>query len=189
MTGAKSLENTRVCGGTTKQGTACQRPAGWGTNHPGEGHCKLHGGASVGRGRPMIHGRYSVKARAAFSEKYNRFMEDPEPGNLLSEVALLRALLQDFLDRLGKKEPSEADSVHIMNFVGAIGKEIERFARIMNQTALTEVEVMYLIARFTDIAGRYIQDPAQRAAFAEELQGIAMPQPRNFALMEGEQDL
>lgn len=39
------------CGGTKKQdnpdGTeTCKRPAGWGTDHPGFGRCKLHGGSS-----------------------------------------------------------------------------------------------------------------------------------------------
>lgn len=32
------------CGRTTRSGTPCGRGAGWGTNHPGEGACKLHGG-------------------------------------------------------------------------------------------------------------------------------------------------
>lgn len=34
----------RVCGGKTRAGGACGRPAGWGTGHPGVGRCKLHGG-------------------------------------------------------------------------------------------------------------------------------------------------
>lgn len=32
------------CGGPTKKGTPCKRPAGWGTEHVGFGHCKLHFG-------------------------------------------------------------------------------------------------------------------------------------------------
>ena len=36
-----------VCGAKKKQGPGdCQRPAGWGTDHPGSGRCKLHGGSS-----------------------------------------------------------------------------------------------------------------------------------------------
>ena len=38
----------KICGAKTKRGTPCKRPAGWGTNHVGEGRCKLHGGASTG---------------------------------------------------------------------------------------------------------------------------------------------
>lgn len=37
-----------TCGATRKQDPTktCTRPAGWGTVHPGTGHCKLHGGSS-----------------------------------------------------------------------------------------------------------------------------------------------
>lgn len=35
-----------VCGARRRStGTACQRPAGWGTTHAGWGSCKLHGGS------------------------------------------------------------------------------------------------------------------------------------------------
>lgn len=36
----------RVCGAkrTKRGGDPCQRPAGWNTNHPGYGTCRLHGG-------------------------------------------------------------------------------------------------------------------------------------------------
>jgi len=40
------------CGGRTHQEDKhpCHRPAGWGTDHPGTGKCKLHGGCA--RGKP-----------------------------------------------------------------------------------------------------------------------------------------
>lgn len=34
------------CGGNSRAGNPCQRPAGWGTPHPGVGCCKLHGGST-----------------------------------------------------------------------------------------------------------------------------------------------
>jgi len=38
--------DSRFCGARKKQGEGiCQRPAGWGTPHPGTGCCKLHGGS------------------------------------------------------------------------------------------------------------------------------------------------
>jgi hypothetical protein len=35
-----------ICGATTRRGTQCERPAGWGTDHPGTGTCKLHLGCT-----------------------------------------------------------------------------------------------------------------------------------------------
>jgi len=36
-----------TCNATTRDGDPCQLPAGWGTDHVGEGRCKLHGGSTV----------------------------------------------------------------------------------------------------------------------------------------------
>lgn len=36
------------CGAETRSGDPCKHPAGWGTDHRGEGRCKHHGGASSG---------------------------------------------------------------------------------------------------------------------------------------------
>jgi len=44
-----------LCGAKTRAGTPCRRPAGWGTDHVGEGRCKLHGGRSL---RAFLHPRY-----------------------------------------------------------------------------------------------------------------------------------
>ena len=44
-----------LCGAKTCAGTPCRRPAGWGTDHVGEGRCKLHGGRSL---RGFLHPRY-----------------------------------------------------------------------------------------------------------------------------------
>lgn len=39
------VHDKRLCGGPKRQGEGtCARPAGWGTEHVGEGRCKLHGG-------------------------------------------------------------------------------------------------------------------------------------------------
>lgn len=34
------------CGGKTRAGNPCVHPAGWGTDHPGVGYCKNHGGST-----------------------------------------------------------------------------------------------------------------------------------------------
>src|SRR5260221_537926 len=49
MTGAENKpgHGKRFCDAKKRQGEGtCHRPAGWGTEHPGTGRCKLHGGST-----------------------------------------------------------------------------------------------------------------------------------------------
>lgn len=55
---------TDYCGATKRDGSGdtCTLPAGWGTDHVGEGNCKLHGGAArkTGKDNPNFkHGLFS----------------------------------------------------------------------------------------------------------------------------------
>jgi len=52
---------TETCDATNRDGDPCGLPAGWGTDHVGEGRCKLHGGASAtGEDNPAFkHGLFS----------------------------------------------------------------------------------------------------------------------------------
>lgn len=82
------------CGAKTRSGGTCKHPAGFKTDHLGEGRCWLHGGRS-----PIKHGRYSKITRPRIKELLEAFETDPDPLNLRSEVALLRALIVDFVER------------------------------------------------------------------------------------------
>jgi hypothetical protein len=84
----------KPCGATTRAGNACKKQAGWGTDHIGEGKCRLHGGAT-----PIRHGRYSKITRPRLRELLDQYENDPAPLDLLPEVQLLRALLTDWVER------------------------------------------------------------------------------------------
>lgn len=152
-----------VCGAKTRSGTPCKLRAGWGTQHFGSGRCKLHGGNA---GRPIIHGRYSLFHRQSLAEKAQRFLSDDNPSSLIEELALTRALLQEYLDRFpeGQILPYQ-DIERILAMVETIGRMVERISRILNATTLTQAEVMYLQKRFADLMVRYIEDSSQRTAF------------------------
>ncbi len=85
-----------VCGAKhNKRPGTCQRPAGWGTDHPGEGRCKLHGGTAQ---KPSA--RYTVvNASPTLKEAIAQQQADPDPLNLLHDLTLMRALLQDYVGR------------------------------------------------------------------------------------------
>src|SRR5690606_10264496 len=90
-----------ICGAKTRAGTPCRRPAGWGTANAGDGNgrhgvgrCKLDGGCV-----PVRHGRYSRIKREALRTMIAEYEADPDPLNLLPELAAARALFHDFVDR------------------------------------------------------------------------------------------
>jgi hypothetical protein len=84
-----------LCGSPKKQGPGtCTQKAGWGTDHEGQGKCKLHGGKT-----PIRSGRYSTITRPRIAELLDQFRADPDPLNLLEEVLLLRALIVDYSNR------------------------------------------------------------------------------------------
>jgi len=86
-----------LCGAKTREGAkypTCHRPAGWGTDHPGVGRCKLHGGKT-----PARHGRYSGLRNERLRVLIEAHETDPDPLNVLPELAAARALFQDFVER------------------------------------------------------------------------------------------
>lgn len=48
MTNPQKTPGYDTCGATKRAGGPCTRPAGWGTDHPGIGTCKLHLGSTKG---------------------------------------------------------------------------------------------------------------------------------------------
>ena len=72
----------------------CKRKAGWGTDHVGQGRCKNHGGAN-----PIKHGRYSMLEREELRELIERFEDEEDPLDIEPELASMRALVTDYIDR------------------------------------------------------------------------------------------
>jgi len=94
-TGASIIPvSTPRCGAKTRRGSACAQVAGARTDHPGQGKCWLHGGKT-----PIKHGRYSTIKRDRIRDLIAQHEADPDPLNVLPEIAALRALFQEFVER------------------------------------------------------------------------------------------
>lgn len=86
-----------ACGAKTRPGAKypeCRQWAGWGTDHPGQGRCKLHGGKSL-----VTHGRYSQIKRDSLRILIGAYEADPDPLNIMPELATARALFVDHINR------------------------------------------------------------------------------------------
>lgn len=158
----KALDGT--CAAKTRAGTPCQQPAGWGTDHVGSGRCKLHGGKSTGR--PITHGRYSLNHRAKLAEKAQVF-EDANFGDLQAELNLLRALLQEYIDRFPDGITLKAADISaMMGMVESIGRMEERRIKIKNDTAFGASEMQYLVATLKDFINEFVQPSRQPDALS-----------------------
>lgn len=138
----------------SKPGATCSKKAGWRTDHPGQGRCYLHGGNT-----PIKHGRYSSVQRQDFRERIAKFEADADPLNLAPEVALLRAFVEDFIDRwdaiygptgallawhesfhTGEAPPKPKqlpDFSALTALVDRVGKMAERIYKMRNDGAIT----------------------------------------------------
>lgn len=159
----------QFCGAKTRSGEPCKNAA------MPNGRCRMHGGKSTGR--PIIHGRYSLKHRQSLAKKQEEFLNDPNPGDLTAELALMRSLLQDYLDRYveGVTLPLE-DIERIMGMIENISRLVERVAKIINQTALTQAEVLLLQKAFIAVLDEFLEDDNQRILAVDKLQSyIELP--------------
>lgn len=131
--------------------------------------CRMHGAGSpnVGRpgGAPIITGRYSIK-RAELAAKAAIFANDSTPGDLTGELILMRTLLQDYVDRFGDKERLPFEDIERMfGMMEAIGRLVERIAKVLSTTALTQIEVERFKQAFISQLPTYVPDTSKRAEF------------------------
>lgn len=150
------------CGAKTRTGGTCKN-----AQMP-NGRCRMHGGKSTGQ--PVTIGRYSLSHRKALADKAQAFLNDPTPADLSGELALMRALLQEYLDRYGDGTHLPVLEIErIFGMIEAISRLVERIAKILTSTALTAAEVQYLQVRIADLLTKYVTDDDKRQQFLDEL--------------------
>lgn len=125
----------------------------------------MHGGTN--NGRPIEHGRYSVKHRAALAAKVANFEAAPV-DDLSQELAMLRALTDEYLSRFEDGVKLGAGDISILrDLLESVGRMVERIAKIRNSTALTAAEVTVLKTQIADWIIKYVPDDRRAAAIDE----------------------
>ena len=174
------------CRGTTHDGTPCEKSAGWGTDHVGLGRCRLHGGNNMAR-----HGRYSTIKRAELRELIEKFEDDPDPLNILPELAAVRALFVDYLDRYDqwkvallawhqsyevfgvddvKKKPRQIlDVADAHRLAAECTKMVERIERIRAADAIARADLYRVMGEMGRIVETVLEIYHVDAAAGEEI--------------------
>lgn len=135
-----------TCDAQNRDGDPCSLPAGWGTDHPGEGRCKHHGGATEGAGPP--EGNTNAAEHLAFSEMLR---QDLEPGEEAAIEEFVGTVTDGEVDQLVAEVAGTAlvrylrsgDPRHAAEF----RRQLETFNVVENAQ---EVDLNGMIADFRD---------------------------------------
>lgn len=105
MAGGASAVTKKVgarCGARKRGGGTCFMAAGWGTNHYGIGHCKLHGGSTP------------TQVKAAATTEYRRLLGNPIEINPLDALLMCIKIRAGEVVWLGQRiaELDETDWIH-----------------------------------------------------------------------------
>ena len=133
----------------------CRRRAGHGTGHMGMGRCRYHGGNSV-----VQHGMTSRYHQVAIADMIAKHQADPDPLNLLPELATLRALLESRLET-GKMNADAAAKL-----ITAIASVVARIEKIRSENAISRPEFFRLMQAMAAVVEQHVKDP-------ETLKGIS----------------
>lgn len=177
-------------GGTTKAGNPCKNPAGFRTNHPGEGKCYLPGHGGCSYGRPLKTGRYAKSLHGRLGKKIREYLEDPDPMDLRPELAVLRARVSFLTEKLDKANPGAAgkadkrlDAEAVLDVVHGIQKIVDTISKVQTRKALTAQESLYILVSLADILQTEIHYIRTEAISDEEaLKHIINKLRRRFAV-------
>lgn len=131
----------------------CRNSAGTRTDHPGEGRCRWHGGVMESRAKGVSRRRY--KSRSLTVGKIIEDLEqDQNPLDILQEIQIARALLQQHLE-----ENDEPNPVIVLQYTSEITRMVERVFSMRSKMTITYAQ----LARFLFVARQKI-DGRVRAA-------------------------
>jgi hypothetical protein len=150
------------CAAKNRRGKLCAKGAGWGTDHPGHGRCKLHGGAS-----PIKHGRFSRIARARLGQVFEEMEADPEPLNLLPDLILIRAQVAFLLEKHGP-------SPMVAELAEKAAKIADLILKRKSEGAITLQTLQRVVEQLGVAVARHVKDPDVLAAIERDWGSIQL---------------
>lgn len=156
----------------------CKHEPGFGTDHPGVGRCKFHAGCTSAMEKR--HRYDTVKFSSRVQQLFDDFRNDPQPYNMLNELAMLRAIAVNFAEDheliqsqlkawavemrklgfdIGKRPPQLPDLLAVRKVLGDIGGMIERMHRIEQRGLISILVFNRIWEEVGAILADEIEDP------------------------------
>jgi len=161
----------KACGAKTRGGGTCKRAP-----LKGKTRCKLHGGATPSgpANANFKHGRFAKAFRGALADKFLRASEETAPLDLLPELAVQRALLEQHIETISQKTntPSIKELKSISVLAEDVVKTAATIAKVRNDTAMTVAEIKFIQMGMMRLLEKYVTDPNRRRDFLSELRTL-----------------
>lgn len=139
--------------------------------------CRMHGAG--GKSKPNLgairHGRYSRLKTEQLRSLIAEYENDPDPLNLMAELAASRALFQDFTERyvestdaliLWSRSGDAAKPTQILDIstahkmVSEITRIVERIEKVRASSAISRPELMRVLTEMSRVVSSLVDDPA-----------------------------
>lgn len=162
-----------LCGAKKKSGGTCKWLAGRRTPHPGLGKCWKHGGLT-----PIKHGRYSKVHHERLLDLAAHQEANPDPLNILPELALIRALAVDYINRYeentaaliawhqsfqspdARPKPRRVlDITAVIPLISEATKIVERIERINAVNAISRPDLNRLLNELGRVVATFVDPP------------------------------
>lgn len=136
-----------ACGAKTRQEGAhptCSLSAGWGTDHPGVGHCRLHGGNTKAQKTRARKQQADKEARAVLAELDVQPVEDPLTalmqlaGQVLSWQEATATLVNGLGDRIRYEGGTGAEQLRAE--VQLYERSMDRAEKVLSSIARLNIE-------------------------------------------------
>ena len=151
--------------------------------------CRMHGagGKSKLNLGAIRHGRYSRLKTEQLRSLIAEYENDPDPLNLMAELAASRALFQDFTDRyvestdaliLWSRSGETAKPTQILDIstgckmVSEITRIVERVEKIKASNAISRPELMRVLTEMSRVVSSLVDDPAVLKGIKDAWLGI-----------------
>ena len=144
----------------------CRQRAGWGTDHPGTGHCKLHGGSA-----PVIHGLYSKTTTNRLTDRASQLRDDPSLLDLRDRIASQSAVIEEYLSGLSANDDLSAEETQtLVGLQEIVSRNIERFVKLDEAKGIKASDLNVFIGQVVAIV-RIEADPATAERIGRRLLG------------------
>ena len=149
----------------------CTLPAGYRTDHVGQGACSRHGGTT--KRLTITNGVTAVKTRMRLADKIDNYlhMSRDELLDLTQHLAATRAIFDEFMDEFPNPNDNNYGTwfARFNTLITTLSTLVDKISRIDSRNTLTAAQVLYLRATMVDILMKYIGNPDDRERAIREI--------------------